>query len=98
MKKFIIPSILNNRFHSIEYIKNNHIFKLKNNCNNKSIRYLSTNKQQLDVFDRDLKSRQRNWSFNIQDSDYYDYLRKECADRLIDRLEDIKRTFPLAIG
>lgn len=54
-------------------------------------------KQQSIVFDRDLKLRQRNWSLSIDESDYYDYLRKECAERLIDRLEDINRSFPLAL-
>jgi NADH dehydrogenase [ubiquinone] 1 alpha subcomplex assembly factor 5 len=51
----------------------------------------------VDVFDRSLKKRQREWSIKADESDYYDYLRKESADRLVDRLEDISRTFPLAL-
>jgi SAM-dependent methyltransferase len=51
----------------------------------------------VDVFDRPLKKRLREWSFNVVDSSYYDYLRKESADRLIDRLEDISRSFPVAL-
>jgi hypothetical protein len=98
MNKLICRSLLNkNRLYS-KGCNKNQIFKLNNSYNNYSIRLLSTNKQQLDVFDRDLKKRQRNWSFNIENSDYYDYLRKECADRLVDRLEDIKMEFPLSIG
>ena len=49
------------------------------------------------VFDRALKERQRNWALSRNDSDSYDYLRRECADRLVDRLEDIKRAFPVAV-
>jgi hypothetical protein len=30
-------------------------------------------------------------------ADYFEYLRKEAGDRLIDRLDDISRTFPLAL-
>ena len=50
-----------------------------------------------DVFDRSLKARQRDWALGRPESDYYDYLRVECADRLVDRLEDIKRDFPDAL-
>jgi len=49
------------------------------------------------VFDRALKRRQRNWALKLPDSQYYDYLRIEAAERLCDRLEDIKRSFPLAL-
>jgi hypothetical protein len=49
------------------------------------------------VFDRELKRRHRAKSLLISDGDYYDYLRKEAAHRLIDRLRDITRTFPVAL-
>jgi NADH dehydrogenase [ubiquinone] 1 alpha subcomplex assembly factor 5 len=53
------------------------------------------------VFDRDLKFRQRNWSYQVtktqSESDYYDYIRKEITERLADRLDDISRIFPLAL-
>jgi NADH dehydrogenase [ubiquinone] 1 alpha subcomplex assembly factor 5 len=49
------------------------------------------------VFDRGLKSRQRTASLCLPDGEYYDYLRKESASRLADRLEDIKRDFPRAL-
>lgn len=49
------------------------------------------------AFDKKLKVRQRDWSFNLPNSGYYDYLRSEIADRLIDRLDDISRQFPLAL-
>ena len=52
---------------------------------------------QKEVFDRSLKTRQRDWSFGIEESEYYDYLRAEAADRLVGRLEDISREFPMAI-
>lgn len=56
-----------------------------------------TRSEQQEVFDRELKRRQREWAFNIVESDYYDYLRKEAAERLVDRIEDISRSFPLAL-
>lgn len=50
------------------------------------------------VFDRQLKRRQRAFCLNqLKDSTYYDYLRDESARQLTDRLEDITRTFPLAL-
>jgi NADH dehydrogenase [ubiquinone] 1 alpha subcomplex assembly factor 5 len=52
---------------------------------------------QIDVFDRPLKVRQREWSYGAKDADYYDYLRVESAARLVDRIEDISRSFPLAL-
>ena len=53
--------------------------------------------EQNAVFDRELKRRQREWAFNLPESDYYDYLKKEAAARLVDRIEDISRSFPLAM-
>lgn len=49
------------------------------------------------VFDRKLKRRQRDWSLSLDDSPYYDYLRKESAARLVDRIEDIYKSFPMAL-
>lgn len=51
----------------------------------------------MEVFDRDLKNRQRTAAFRFEGGDYYDYLRKEAALRLADRLEDINRDFPHAL-
>mmetsp|Transcript_28401 Transcript_28401/g.27207 ORF Transcript_28401/g.27207 Transcript_28401/m.27207 type:complete len:380 (-) Transcript_28401:283-1422(-) len=59
-------------------------------------RCLST-KENVAVFDRILKRRQREWSSNADDSEYYDYLRIESANRLVDRIEDISKEFPLAL-
>lgn len=52
---------------------------------------------QIEVFDRSLKVRQREWSYTARESKYYDYLRAESAARLMDRIEDISRSFPLAL-
>ncbi|KAJ3026840.1 UNVERIFIED_CONTAM: NADH dehydrogenase [ubiquinone] 1 alpha subcomplex assembly factor 5 [Siphonaria sp. JEL0065] len=46
------------------------------------------------VFDRNVKVLQRNASAVRPDSRTYDYLKDEVADRLVDRLLDIKRRFP----
>jgi NADH dehydrogenase [ubiquinone] 1 alpha subcomplex assembly factor 5 len=51
----------------------------------------------VNVFDRSLKQRQRVITSKFNDREYYDYLRKECNSRLVDRLDDINRAFPLAI-
>ena len=56
----------------------------------------STNQQQQ-VFDRDLKRRQRHWALGLEDSDYYDYLRTESARQICERVEDITREFPTAL-
>ena len=63
------------------------------------IRSYSSSKKvfQRDVFDRSLKKRQKQWSLTLEDAEYYDYLRDEAAHRLVDRLEDISRKFPLAL-
>ena len=57
----------------------------------------SSSTRTVQVFDRALKRRQRDWSLGLVEGDYYDYLRVESASRLCDRLEDIKRSFPLTL-
>ena len=57
----------------------------------------TTRNLSANVFDRKLKRRQRDWSFEADDSLYYDYLRKESASRLVDRIEDIYKSFPMAL-
>lgn len=49
------------------------------------------------VFDRDLKARHRDFSLSVHDGEYYDYLRQESASRIVDRIEDIMKDFPLAL-
>lgn len=49
------------------------------------------------VFDSALKMRHRSLSLNEINNRQYDYLRKECAERLMDRLDDISRSFPKAL-
>lgn len=61
------------------------------------IRRRLSSKQQFNVFDRDMKKRQKEWSFKVSNSNEYDYLREECAKRVVDRLEDITRSFPYAL-
>lgn len=61
------------------------------------MRRSSSSTRTVQVFDRALKRRQRDWSLGLAEGDYYDYLRVESASRLCDRLEDIKRSFPLTL-
>lgn len=72
-------------------------FNLSHSTVNKQIikRYFAS--EQVNVFDRNLKRRQRDWSIQIEESEYYDYLRQESAARLVDRVEDINRSFPYAL-
>ncbi|RLN54322.1 hypothetical protein BBP00_00008978, partial [Phytophthora kernoviae] len=44
-----------------------------------------------------VKRQQRNNAALLENSDEYEYLKDEVARRLIDRLEDIEREFPLAL-
>ena len=52
----------------------------------------------MHVFDRALKLRHRERAALGPDARDYDHLRDEVADRLTDRVIDIKRKFPVALG
>lgn len=47
------------------------------------------------IFNRELKQRQRTTAARQYAA--YEYLREESADRLVDRLDDISRSFPTAL-
>lgn len=49
------------------------------------------------VFDRATKSVQRDRAASMSDSNSYDYLRNEMARRLVDRVLDINRKFPVTV-
>uniref|UniRef100_A0A1A7XNP8 Arginine-hydroxylase NDUFAF5, mitochondrial n=1 Tax=Iconisemion striatum TaxID=60296 RepID=A0A1A7XNP8_9TELE len=51
----------------------------------------------MNVFNREMKRKQKNWAASLQDSHQYDYLRNEVGGRVADRVYDIARTFPLAL-
>ncbi|MEQ2266988.1 NADH dehydrogenase [ubiquinone] 1 alpha subcomplex assembly factor 5 [Xenotaenia resolanae] len=51
----------------------------------------------MNVFNREMKKRQKNWAAVLQDGHQYDYLRDEVGSRVADRVYDIARTFPLAL-
>ncbi|XP_040891379.1 arginine-hydroxylase NDUFAF5, mitochondrial isoform X1 [Toxotes jaculatrix] len=51
----------------------------------------------MNVFNREMKKRQKNWAASLQDGHQYDYLRDEVGSRVADRVYDIARTFPLAL-
>ncbi|XP_031732472.1 arginine-hydroxylase NDUFAF5, mitochondrial [Anarrhichthys ocellatus] len=57
----------------------------------------SGGKGTMNVFNREMKKRQKNWAASLQDGDQYDYLRDEVGSRVADRVYDITRTFPLAL-
>jgi SAM-dependent methyltransferase len=49
------------------------------------------------VFNRELKQQHRERALNLEDGNYYDYLREESASNIVDRIEDITRSFPKAL-
>ncbi|KAL7845458.1 hypothetical protein AOLI_G00236500 [Acnodon oligacanthus] len=51
----------------------------------------------MNVFDRNMKRRQKKWASSLQEHNKYDYLRDEVGSRVADRIYDIARTFPLAL-
>ncbi|XP_067297027.1 arginine-hydroxylase NDUFAF5, mitochondrial [Pseudorasbora parva] len=51
----------------------------------------------MNVFDRSMKRKQKEWASSLLDSDKYDYLRDEVGSRVADRVYDVSRTFPLAL-
>ncbi|XP_071385109.1 arginine-hydroxylase NDUFAF5, mitochondrial [Centroberyx affinis] len=62
-----------------------------------SSRQQSSARGAMNVFNREMKRRQRRWAASLQDSHKYDYLRDEVGSRVADRVYDIARTFPLAL-
>ncbi|KAM8842853.1 arginine-hydroxylase NDUFAF5, mitochondrial isoform 1-T1 [Synchiropus picturatus] len=51
----------------------------------------------MNVFDRVMKRRQKNWAASLPNPEQYQYLRDEVGARVADRVYDIARTFPLAL-
>ncbi|XP_053532277.1 arginine-hydroxylase NDUFAF5, mitochondrial isoform X2 [Ictalurus punctatus] len=51
----------------------------------------------MNVFNRNMKRKQKKWAATLPDSDKYDYLRDEVGSGVADRIYDIARTFPLAL-
>ncbi|XP_032364991.1 arginine-hydroxylase NDUFAF5, mitochondrial [Etheostoma spectabile] len=51
----------------------------------------------MNVFNREMKKKQKHWAASLQDGHQYDYLRDEVGSRVADRVYDIVRTFPLAL-
>ncbi|KAH9086433.1 hypothetical protein LEN26_020080 [Aphanomyces euteiches] len=51
----------------------------------------------MQVFNRAMKRQQKNNVALLENSTEYEYLRAEVANRLVDRLQDIDRDFPLAL-
>ncbi|CAI5701662.1 unnamed protein product [Peronospora effusa] len=51
----------------------------------------------MPIFNRGTKRQQRNNIALLDNSNEYEYLQDEVARRLVDRLEDIEREFPLAL-
>mmetsp|Transcript_25094 Transcript_25094/g.87537 ORF Transcript_25094/g.87537 Transcript_25094/m.87537 type:complete len:352 (-) Transcript_25094:49-1104(-) len=61
-----------------------------------AVRWQTTVAPDVTIFNRAKKREQRNAAARLADSKEYDYLRDEVAARLVDRLNDIKRSFPVA--
>uniref|UniRef100_A0A480P4C1 Arginine-hydroxylase NDUFAF5, mitochondrial n=1 Tax=Sus scrofa TaxID=9823 RepID=A0A480P4C1_PIG len=57
----------------------------------------STSPRALNIFDRDLKRKQKNWAARQPEPMKFDYLKEEVGSRIADRVYDITRDFPLAL-
>uniref|UniRef100_A0A2K5IQI4 Methyltransferase type 11 domain-containing protein n=1 Tax=Colobus angolensis palliatus TaxID=336983 RepID=A0A2K5IQI4_COLAP len=57
----------------------------------------STSLRALNIFDRDLKRKQKNWAARQPEPTKFDYLKEEVGSRIADRVYDIPRAFPLAL-
>ncbi|XP_024415157.1 arginine-hydroxylase NDUFAF5, mitochondrial isoform X1 [Desmodus rotundus] len=57
----------------------------------------SASPRALNIFDRDLKRKQKNWAARQPDPLKFDYVREEVGSRIADRVYDIARDFPLAL-
>ncbi|XP_004634399.1 arginine-hydroxylase NDUFAF5, mitochondrial isoform X1 [Octodon degus] len=57
----------------------------------------STSPGALNIFDRSLKRKQKNWAAQQPEPTRFDYLREEVGSQIADRVYDIARDFPLAL-
>nr|XP_048311407.1 arginine-hydroxylase NDUFAF5, mitochondrial isoform X2 [Myodes glareolus] len=57
----------------------------------------STSPRALNIFDRELKRKQKNWAARQPEPMKFDYLKEEVGSRIADRVYDIARDFPLAL-
>ncbi|KRZ83255.1 Phenylalanine--tRNA ligase, mitochondrial, partial [Trichinella sp. T8] len=62
-----------------------------------NIHHLRRNLTNFNVFDRSLKQCQRDWAACQDNLDVFQYLNKEIAYRLTDRIYDVKRMFTVAV-
>ncbi|MBN3309190.1 NDUF5 hydroxylase, partial [Amia calva] len=60
-------------------------------------RFSSRTGNAMNVFDRSMKRKQKNWAASLPDPEQYDYLRDEVGCRIADRVFDVARTFSLAL-
>ncbi|XP_037350419.1 arginine-hydroxylase NDUFAF5, mitochondrial isoform X2 [Talpa occidentalis] len=51
----------------------------------------------LNIFDRNMKRKQKNWAARQPETVKFDYLKEEVGSRIADRVYDIARDFPLAL-
>nr|XP_045364597.1 arginine-hydroxylase NDUFAF5, mitochondrial isoform X2 [Camelus bactrianus] len=57
----------------------------------------SASPRALNIFDRDLKRKQKNWAARQPEPMKFDYLKEEVGSRIADRVYDVARDFPLAL-
>ncbi|XP_023608966.1 arginine-hydroxylase NDUFAF5, mitochondrial isoform X4 [Myotis lucifugus] len=57
----------------------------------------SASPKALNIFDRDLKRKQKNWAARQPEPMKFEYLKEEVGSRIADRVYDIARDFPLAL-
>ncbi|KAM8774537.1 arginine-hydroxylase NDUFAF5, mitochondrial isoform 2-T2 [Rhynchonycteris naso] len=57
----------------------------------------SASPKALNIFDRNLKRKQKNWAARQPDPMKFEYLKEEVGSRIVDRIYDVARDFPLAL-
>ena len=72
------------------------LIRLRQILNNIDYKYLS-NTSTFNIFDSKSKRLQKEVSLELDESQKYDYLKDEIAYRVVDRVYDIKRRFPVVV-
>lgn len=79
-------------------LKLNHFLSRSQSLKTSTHRLFSSSYVPTPIFNQELKTKHREFVYNkFKDTNYYEYLREESARKLVDRLEDINRSFPHAL-
>lgn len=92
---FQLKTVLNEMFLINSSKASKRLIRLRQVINNLDFHYASN--ASLNIFDSKSKRLQKDVSLNLDESHKYDYLKEEIAYRVVDRVYDIKRRFPVVL-